>query len=56
MSMDEEKVASFGSQVPMKRAGQPNEVASALLFLASEDGSYFTGQVMHPNGGMIVGA
>jgi NAD(P)-dependent dehydrogenase (short-subunit alcohol dehydrogenase family) len=56
MSMDEEKVANFGSQVPMKRAGQPNEVASALLFLASEDGSYFTGQVMHPNGGMIVGA
>ncbi len=56
MSMDEEKVASFGSQVPMKRAGQPNEVASALLFLASEDGSYFTGQVMHPNGGTIVGA
>ncbi len=56
MSMDAEKVASFGSQVPMKRAGQPNEVASALLFLASEDGSYFTGQVMHPNGGTIVGA
>ncbi|WP_019994943.1 SDR family oxidoreductase [Aureimonas ureilytica] len=56
MSMDAEKVANFGSQVPMKRAGQPNEVASALLFLASEDGSYFTGQVMHPNGGTIVGA
>ncbi len=56
MAMDEEKVASFGSQVPMKRAGQPNEVASALLFLACEDGSYFTGQVLHPNGGTIVGA
>ncbi|KQT64325.1 MULTISPECIES: SDR family oxidoreductase [unclassified Aureimonas] len=56
MSFPADKVAEFGSEVPMKRAGQPNEVASALLFLASDDASYFTGQVLHPNGGMIVGA
>ena len=49
-----EKVAAFGTDVPMKRAGQPVEVATAFLFLASEDGSYFTGQILHPNGGTIV--
>ncbi|TCJ17805.1 SDR family oxidoreductase [Flaviaesturariibacter flavus] len=48
------KVASFGSDVPMGRAGQPADVAPAYLFLASEDGAYFTGQVLHPNGGEIV--
>jgi len=56
MAMDAETVAEFGSQVPMKRAGQPNEVASALLFLACDDSTYFSGQVLHPNGGTIVGA
>ncbi|WP_185982677.1 SDR family oxidoreductase [Aureimonas mangrovi] len=56
MSFPAEKVAEFGAQVPMARAGQPNEVAPALLFLACEDSSYFTGQVLHPNGGTIVGA
>ncbi|KQT43107.1 NAD(P)-dependent oxidoreductase [Aureimonas sp. Leaf454] len=56
MSFPADKVAEFGSEVPMKRAGQPNEVASALVFLACEDASYFTGQVLHPNGGTIVGA
>lgn len=56
MSFPAEKVAEFGGQVPMERAGQPNEVAPALLFLACEDSSYFTGQVLHPNGGMVVGA
>src|SRR5690606_18274439 len=50
-SFPEEHVASFGTDVPMGRAGQPNEVASAYLFLASDDGSYFTGQTLHPNGG-----
>jgi len=53
-SFDKEKVATFGSDVPMKRAGEPVEVAPSYLFLASEDGSYITGQVLHPNGGEIV--
>ena len=55
-TFDEEKVASFGQQVPMKRPGQPSEVGPAYVFLASEDGSYFTGQVLHPNGGEVVNA
>lgn len=49
-----EKVETFGSQVPLKRAGQPEEVAPCYLFLASDDSSYMTGQVLHPNGGTIV--
>jgi NAD(P)-dependent dehydrogenase (short-subunit alcohol dehydrogenase family) len=53
-SFDKEKVASFGKNVPLGRAGQPNEVAPAFLFLACEDSSYFTGQVLHPNGGEII--
>ena len=53
-SFDKEKVAQFGSDVPMKRAGEPVEVASSYLFLATEDSSYMTGQVLHPNGGEIV--
>lgn len=51
-----EKMKSFGSQTPMGRAGEPEEVATAFVFLASEDASYFTGQTLHPNGGMIVNA
>lgn len=51
----EEAVEDFGSFVPMKRAGQPAEVAPAYVFLASEDSSYMTGQVIHVNGGEIVG-
>jgi NAD(P)-dependent dehydrogenase (short-subunit alcohol dehydrogenase family) len=51
----EDKVKSFGANVPMKRPGQPNEVASCHLFLACEDSSYMTGQVLHPNGGEVVG-
>lgn len=47
-------VAKFGSDVPMGRAGEPNEVAPCYLFLASDDSSYMTGQVLHPNGGEIV--
>ncbi len=50
----EEKVASFGADVPMKRAGQPEEVANCFLFLASDDSSYIAGQVLHPNGGTVV--
>ena len=54
-SFDEERVARHGAAVPMKRAGGPNEVASCHLFLACEDASYMSGQVLHPNGGKIVG-
>ncbi|HFK5529370.1 TPA: SDR family oxidoreductase [Elizabethkingia anophelis] len=53
-SFDKEKNSEFGSDTPMKRAGMPNEVAPAYLFLSSEDSSYITGQVIHPNGGEIV--
>ena len=51
-----EKVAEFGSDVPLGRAGEPAEVAPCFVFLASEDSSYMTGQVLHPNGGEIVNA
>ncbi len=49
-----EKLATFGEKTPMGRPGQPNEVAPAFLFLACEDSSYMSGQVLHPNGGTIV--
>jgi NAD(P)-dependent dehydrogenase (short-subunit alcohol dehydrogenase family) len=49
-----EEVANFGANVPMKRAGQPDEVATCFVFLASDDSSYMTGQVLHPNGGTVV--
>jgi NAD(P)-dependent dehydrogenase (short-subunit alcohol dehydrogenase family) len=49
-----EKVETFGSDVPLGRTGQPNEVAPCYVFLASDDSSYMTGQVLHPNGGEIV--
>jgi NAD(P)-dependent dehydrogenase (short-subunit alcohol dehydrogenase family) len=49
-----EKLESFGEKTPMGRPGQPNEVAPAFLFLACEDASYMTGQVLHPNGGEAV--
>ena len=55
-TMPAEQVEDFGSGVPMGRAGQPWEVATAYLFLASSDGSYYTGQTLHPNGGAVVGA
>jgi len=47
-------VKSFGKNTPMGRAGQPSEVAPAYVFLASEDASYMTSQIMHPNGGEVV--
>ena len=50
----EEKVRSFGSDVPMGRPGQPDEVAPCYVFLASSNASYMSGQVLHPNGGTIV--
>ena len=49
-----EKTATHGEDVPMKRAGQPDEVAPSYVFLASSDASYMTGQVLHPNGGTVV--
>ena len=48
------EVAKFGSDVPMGRAGEPEEVAPSYVFLASDDSSYMTGQILHPNGGEIV--
>lgn len=50
----EEHVKEFGSNTPLGRAGQPDEVAPAFVFLASEDSTYITGQVIHVNGGVIV--
>jgi NAD(P)-dependent dehydrogenase (short-subunit alcohol dehydrogenase family) len=48
---DPKKIPEFGKSTPMGRPGQPNEVAPSFLFLACEDGSYMTGQVLHPDGG-----
>lgn len=54
-SFSAEKVKDFGKHQPMKRPGQPSEVAPCFVFLACHDSSYMTGQVLHPNGGEIVG-
>ena len=51
----EEKLEHFGESTPMGRPGQPNEVAPAFLFLACDDSSYMSGQVLHPNGGTVIG-
>jgi len=53
-SFPAEKVARFGSDVPLERAGEPAEIAPSYVFLASSDSSYMTGQVLHPNGGEII--
>lgn len=53
-TFDAEKVASFGQDTPMQRPGQPDEVGTCYIFLASDDSSYITGQVLHPNGGTVV--
>lgn len=53
-SFDASKVAKHGSNAPIKRAGEPVEIAPSYLFLASNDSTYFTGQVLHPNGGEIL--
>jgi len=55
-SFDADKVSEFGQDTPMKRPGQPSEVAPAYVFLASEDASYITGQVIHINGGSQIGS
>jgi NAD(P)-dependent dehydrogenase (short-subunit alcohol dehydrogenase family) len=49
-------VETFGSDVPLGRPGQPEEVAPSFVFLASDDSSYMTGQILHPNGGTVVNA
>ncbi|NEW06442.1 SDR family oxidoreductase [Paenibacillus sp. SYP-B3998] len=49
-----EEVAVFGADTPMKRAGQPSELAPSYVFLASEDSSYMAGQILHVNGGTII--
>jgi NAD(P)-dependent dehydrogenase (short-subunit alcohol dehydrogenase family) len=49
-----EKVKKFGQDVPMKRSGEPAELAGAYVYLASKDSSYVSGQVLHVNGGTIV--
>ncbi|KND00260.1 uncharacterized protein SPPG_04590 [Spizellomyces punctatus DAOM BR117] len=53
-TMTDESKKTFGSSVPMKRAGQPVEVATCFVFLASADSSYISGQTLHPNGGKVV--
>jgi NAD(P)-dependent dehydrogenase (short-subunit alcohol dehydrogenase family) len=53
-SFSAEQVEEFGQDVPLGRPGQPEEVAPAYVFLASDDAAYMTGQVLHPNGGTIV--
>jgi NAD(P)-dependent dehydrogenase (short-subunit alcohol dehydrogenase family) len=54
-TFSKEEVAEFGQSVPMKRPGQPSEVGPAYVFLASKDASYITGQIIHINGGEVVG-
>ena len=53
-TMPKEQVENFGKQVPMQRPGQPDELAPAYVFLASNDSSYMSGQVLHLNGGEVV--
>lgn len=53
-TFSEDKVESFGKEVPMGRAGQPEEIAPSYVFLASDDSSYMSGQILHPNGGAVV--
>jgi len=54
-SFSADEVENFGASSPMGRAGQPDEVAPSYIFLASNDASYMTGQVLHPNGGTVIG-
>lgn len=53
-SFPAEQVANWGANAPMKRAGQPMEIAPAYVFLASEDSSYMSGQFLHINGGVVI--
>ncbi|MES2354878.1 MAG: SDR family oxidoreductase [Pseudomonadota bacterium] len=53
-TFDAQEVAHFGSNVPMERPGQPDEIAPCYVFLSSNDSSFMSGQVLHPNGGEVV--
>jgi len=53
-TFNEEQVSKFGATTPMHRAGQPEELAPSYVYLACDDSSYMTGQILHVNGGMIV--
>lgn len=53
-SFSAQEVETFGTDVPLKRAGQPFELAPAYLYLASDESRYVTGQIIHVNGGSIV--
>jgi NAD(P)-dependent dehydrogenase (short-subunit alcohol dehydrogenase family) len=53
-TMDATMTGAHGTSVPMQRAGQPAEVATCYVFLASDDASYMSGQTIHPNGGVVV--
>ncbi|MCK6526474.1 SDR family oxidoreductase [Myxococcota bacterium] len=53
-SFSADEVSEFGGSVPMRRPGQPDEVAPCYVFLASDDSSYMAGQVLHPNGGVVI--
>lgn len=53
-TFDEDKVKTFGADTPMKRPGQPEEVANCYVFLAGDDSSYISGQTLHPNGGAVI--
>jgi NAD(P)-dependent dehydrogenase (short-subunit alcohol dehydrogenase family) len=53
-TMDEKTVSEFGQDTPMQRAGQPAELAPSYVFLASDDSSYMSGQVLHVNGGEVI--
>ncbi len=53
-TFEEEKIKKFGTETAMQRAGQPSELGPAYVFLASDDASYITGQIIHVNGGEVV--
>ena len=53
-SLGEDQVAALTAQIPLKRLGQPDDVAGAALFLASPGGAYITGETLHVNGGMYM--
>jgi len=53
-SFEEEKVSTFGQDIPLGRPAQPVEIATCYVFLASKEAAFLTGQVLHPNGGSVI--